>query len=175
MLLATLFSASLACCASNSHDAALRAEEPPADFTLAVTTFARPGASRRATLPPERTPARYLLDPSGVLRSTRHLAVNDDIFPPQTRTLTDAQVTQVWTVLQASGFLETNHAASVGRVGPFADPTIDDSDAIITSPPVYSVQFIADGVSRTLSLEGTDSDAALSLVRLLADLSWTVR
>lgn len=174
--LAALLAAHLPGCASSNPDArnrpaAFQADSPPDDFSLAVTVFARPGATRRATYTPERTPARYILEPGGVLHAGVGPA-NDDVYPGQVRILSKDEILSLWRDLQATGLLRLDHPALVGRVGPFTDPSLADPDAIITMPPTYSLFYTIDGVQRTLSLDSADADAAKPLLTRLAALAW---
>lgn len=150
-------------------------ETPPDDFTLAVTVYARPGASRRTALPPERRPARYVLEPDWVLHAQVSPAANEQMYPGRTRQLDRAQVIELWRELRESGLTNVNHAAVVGRV---PEPVESEPGAAAdgaTLPPVYAVSYTAGGIRRTLALQGGDESAAAPLVRRLAASAWIGR
>ncbi len=174
-------------CASTSsgsgapRPSAYQVDSVPDDFTLAVTVYAPMGMSPRAVqrLPAAERPARYILDPSGVLRSDVAFdsfgvpaRLSDDSFPGQTRLLSEREVAALWNDLQTAGLLRRDHPASVGRIGPLADPSQFDAEAIVTAPPTHSVFFAAGGINRTLALSGTDAQASKQIVERLASLSW---
>ncbi|MGE3109740.1 MAG: hypothetical protein AB7G11_12055 [Phycisphaerales bacterium] len=165
----------LAACASSPDTQgppAFRADDPPADFTLAVTVYSGPGARRRAEYPADRLPARYIIEPDGTLHAWASPAASDQSYPGQVRRLSLEQVRRLWRQLQASGLLRDDHPASVGHVGPFLDPSLLDFEDVITAPPRYSVFFAASGVRRVLALDGADADAAVPIVQTLAQQAW---
>jgi len=165
-------------CGGSTHDdsdvsAAATSDTPPRDFTLAFTVFAKPGASRRAVLPPERRPARYILEPDWILRAAVGPGASDETYPRQTRRLSAEEVASVWRELRDSGLLLPNHPSTVGRVV-IANPDAwsDDESEVPLAPPAYSIYYGVDGTKRTIALQPGDEGAGVALVKKLAELAW---
>lgn len=148
---------------------------PPDDFAISVTVYARPGASRRAALPPEKRPARYILEPDWILRTQSGAGVGEQTYPSRTRQLTRTQVIGLWRELRQSGLTNINHSAIVGRVPDVPDALLADTSDGSYIPPVYAVSYAAGGIRRTMALQGGDEAAAVPLVRALAAAAWIVK
>lgn len=71
---------------------------PPPDLALAVTVIGREGGE-----PASLEPARFVIEPDGVLRAATGEGVGPGVYPPRTRQLTDTQVREVYAMLVRSG------------------------------------------------------------------------
>ena len=71
---------------------------PPADFALAVTVM-----GEEVTTGWVLEPARFVIEPDGVLRAATGAGVGPSVYPPRTRRLTDAQVSDVYSVVTRQG------------------------------------------------------------------------
>jgi hypothetical protein len=131
----------------------LSADDPPADFTLAVTVRSRPG-SDPAHLNPSHRPARYVMEADWILRAAIGPGASEDTFPPRTRQLSFEQVRRLWRDLRDSGLLE--------------EPALSPVEAEL----VYTLHYSADGSGRTLRLDGANFAGAERLVGDLAALAW---
>src|SRR5262249_34981811 len=124
---------------------ALTADQTPADFALSVTVSGPPPV---AATPRSARPARYIVQPDGVLRAVVG-PVTDMTFPPLTRLLTHDQTQRLWWDLRDSGL-------------PGRAPAPEDSDGAATrrplppgAPPplVYVVSWSIAGHRRTVWID----------------------
>lgn len=155
------------------YDAAVVAEQPPADFWLAVTVLKAPAdtASRAASyqrIPLARRPARYIIESDRVLRAAVGSGASDETFPPETRQLTEQEFQSLWAMLRGSSLVQNEHPATVGRA---------PQAATIGAATIYVVAFSIDGDRRTLALEAEPNAApsapdAAKLVERLGALAW---
>ncbi|MEO0630026.1 MAG: hypothetical protein AAFY46_04770 [Planctomycetota bacterium] len=91
-------------CGSRPTSDARFSPRPPEDLTIAVTVIAPEGSS------PE--PARFVIEPGGQLRAAVGAGSTPETFPPKTRLLTDAQVSQLYGILAREGLALPANAAS---------------------------------------------------------------
>jgi len=167
-------------------DPVLTLEEPPDDFALAVTVYS-PVRGRLEETPRVVRPARYIVEPDGVLRTSVGPGAREDTFPPITRRLSEDQIRTLWIAVRDSGLLDGNSTARV-RSGADAEPVAlavtDPSRTVEPDGPGAStaVIYIAHSGERawySVRLDGpgvaSDPLATLSgreIVERLADLSW---
>ena len=71
---------------------------PPRDLALAVTVL---GSAADDPLAPQ--PARFVIEPDGLLRAATGSGVGPGVYPPRTRRLIDAQIAEIYTMLVRSG------------------------------------------------------------------------
>jgi hypothetical protein len=142
--------------------AALKGDEPPADFSLAVTVHGDVGGAAgagggapAATGQPGSVSARYVMEADWVLRAATGAGVSETTFPAQTRQLTHDQVQRLWWELRDSGLLEGG-GARAGERG--------ERGAVIS----YSVA----GVRRTIRPLAADRPPVSRIVDRLAELAW---
>ena len=155
------------------YDAAVAAEQPPADFWLAVTVLKAPAdtASRAAAyqrIPLARRPTRYVIEPDRMLRAAVGSGASEETFPPETRRLSESEFQSLWSMLRGSSLVQNGHPATVGRA---------PQAASIGAATVYVVSFSIDGDRRTLALEAEPNAAAnapdaAALVERLGGLAW---
>lgn len=160
----------LAACSTPPEPAALDALPP--DFALGVTITEPAGSAARdaaASAPPPRAmrPARYIVEPDGVLRAAMGPGAAPTTYPPRTRQLSRRQVDQVWRLVRDSDLLDTD------------DPARIDSPASFVASRAHPAALLEVSYSGTrryfrVILDGT-SDESLSVERItdrLADLAW---
>ncbi len=142
--------------------------DPPDDFALAVTIFApEVDAEAISALPRSVRPARYVVEPDGVLRAAIGPGADPDVFPAQTRRLTDRQRAQLWRLVRDQGLLATNHP---GRIA--TDRTY------LSSPDRRAVLVEIAGADQRRYLElhaddrASDPAVAVALTDRLAELAW---
>lgn len=71
---------------------------PPADFALAVTVMGEEGTTGWVL-----EPARFVIEPDGVLRAATGAGVGPTVYPPRTRRLTDLQVREIHNIVTRQG------------------------------------------------------------------------
>lgn len=142
--------------------------DPPDDFALAVTIFApEVDADAISALPRSVRPARYVVEPDGVLRAAIGPGADADVFPAQTRRLTDRQRAQLWRLVRDQGLLATNHPARIAT-----DRTY------LSSPDRRAVLVEIAGAEQRRYLElyaddrASDPAVAVALTDRLAELAW---
>ncbi len=89
------YAALLAGCAPRPAADDRFAPRPPEDLTIAITVIGPEGSS------PE--PARFVIEPGGLLRAAVGAGSAPEMLPPRTRRLTDAQVGQVYGMIARQG------------------------------------------------------------------------
>lgn len=89
-------------------------DRAPDDFTLSVTVL---GPANQADevddTPRPQRPARYLVEPDGVLRAAVGPGATPRVYPRQTRQLDAAQVERLWRLVANTGLLD---GASLTRI-----------------------------------------------------------
>ncbi|MBX3359687.1 MAG: hypothetical protein KF745_14805 [Phycisphaeraceae bacterium] len=164
-LLAPAIAALVGACAATPEArlaAAREADEPPPDFSIALTIPTVPD--------PNVKPGRYILQPDWVLRVTPGAAVAETTYPALTRQLTHAQAERVWWDVRDSVLLEPDHP---GRVGAYVPVPAEDG----TIKPMVLVSYTAAGVRRTYVLDpaalSAEDRAVLKRLALrLSALAW---
>ncbi len=142
--------------------------EPPDDFALGVTVY-RPGLpeSQVDALPRSLRPARYVVEPGGILRASVGTGSDQETYPPITRQLSPAEVDQLWRAVQGTGLLEEGSTAEIG--GPHEyEPLRGRSTAMLYIAYVKQSNYYA------VPLDAGDEYgiASRELVERLARLSW---
>jgi len=151
-------------CASSPDPESLTTR--PDDFSIAATILAPEDDPRSGRgLPRSLRPARYIVDPDGILRASVGPGSRPATIPPPTRQLTVAQLDHLWTLARDARLLES--AAQVHNPD-LAPPAPGLSVAI--------VEFAEAGrraaVRIPLDRASTDSLAAEELIDHLAELAW---
>lgn len=160
-----------ACAASreSKYAAAVALDQPPANFTLSITVQ---GPPTRGKVARSAAPARYILEPDGLLRAgVGRTAANEQFYPVQTRRLDDEQMRRVWLALRDGPLFRIDHPAIVPL-----PPAVDST----TPPPkktTYTVTYIAGDVRQILVIAedrpgAEDVGVAARLADQLAELAW---
>ncbi|MEM9065432.1 MAG: hypothetical protein AAGB51_08085 [Planctomycetota bacterium] len=167
-------------------DPMLALDEPPADFALAVTVYS-PAMRNLDEVPRVLRPARYVLEPDGILRTSVGPGAREDTFPPITRRLTQEQVRLLWLAVRDAPLLGVGSPIRV-ESGAAAEPlALAVTDPASTTEPdgpgasTAVVYFARLGEREWFSirLDGPGVEAtplatlaARELVERLAELSW---
>ena len=166
-------------CASSRAErieAALIADEPPPDFTLAVTVL-RPvplGAlinarTQDASRPTVQRPARYIVEADAVLRVAVGYGATEKTFPPETRQLTASQFAGLWRQLKNSPLVDPDHPCRTGK-----PPPLEEFARETEGRGGYAVAFCIAGEHRILAIDEASPAAkdARELVAQLLALAW---
>lgn len=150
---------------------------PPADFAVAVTIYspltdpAEINASARIL-----RPARYIVEPDGVLRASVGSGSRESTFPPIARRLSEEQIEALWRAIRDSGLLSPDSPRRIGSGEGYVPPSLDAERA--TTAVLYCAQNGDRGWwAVTIAGDGVDVDALSTLatrqlVERLARLSW---
>jgi hypothetical protein len=169
LLLALLaFLPSCAASREEKYASAATLERPPSNFTLSITVQ---GPYTRVAPDRDSRPARYILEADGLLRTALTRAATEELYPPQTRRLSDEDVRRVWLTLKNGPLFRIDHPAIVPL-----PPSSDSS----TPPPkttTYTITYIAADVRQILLLSADrpgaeDVPAAAQLTDELAGMAW---
>ena len=152
----------LGACASPAPDP-LTFREAPADFTLSITVQ----GPQEPDEPRFRRPARYILEPDGILRVGVGESVSEEYYPPQTRQLSRDEMDRVWRLLRDSSIFEPDNPDRVRPGLPFGTIQLrPTADLTILYAEEYSYyRVVLDG--RTV-----ESEAAERVIDHLAALAW---
>ena len=71
---------------------------PPADFALAVTVLGEEGTTGWVL-----EPARFVVEPDGVLRAATGAGVGPTVYPSRTRRLTEPQINELYAMVVRAG------------------------------------------------------------------------
>jgi len=167
LALASLLCASCGATREAKYADAAASDLPPTNFTLAITVQS---PAVRGGQPRSAQPARYILEPDGLLRAAATRAATEEFYPAQTRRLSDDDQRRVWLALRDGPLFRADHPAIV--------PLPPSSDS--SSPPAkttYTITYIAGDVRQILLLSdgrpgSDDLGAAAKLTDQLADLAW---
>lgn len=135
---------------------------PPGDFALDLIVRGDPAAFM--SRPPLGWPGRYIVLPDGSLYAGEE---QGGLRPDRTRTLSQAQVTELW-----------RHLGDLGLADPAgaSEPVNLDAVAAPTGGVAYLLTVTADGrrwIHATPWIPGEDADGPLTrLTRHLAALAW---
>lgn len=147
-------------CSSSPEPAA---ESVPHDFALSVTVLDRAGDSH-PVLTRALRPARYIVEPDQVLRASVGPGSQTTTYPPAIRTLTRAQVTQLWEAVVQGGYLTGDPRRQVGDM---------ETRTPVVVRPTALLYVAGAGRRRSLQLPLDGADAATrSLLDKLAGLAW---
>jgi hypothetical protein len=161
---AALAMACAGACAPARPDPALILDAPP-DFSIAVTVL--PGDAPSDSIPRALRPARYLVEPDGVLRVSTQPASRAWSYPPATRQLTGREMDRLWRLVGPAGLLDPATPARLTRAEG-ADAPGPVAVAIIFA------QFAGRREAYRTVLARADAQQVLAerLVDHLADLAW---
>lgn len=154
---------SLTACSTPQRPDPIQYELAPADFTLDITIQGptSPGQPRAAR------PARYIVEPDGMLRVGVGEGVSIDYFPPQTRQLTRAEFDRLWRLVRDSPLLVPDNPDEARPGLPFGAvqlrPTA--SMAVTFEGHISTYRVVLDG-------QTTGALAAEQIVDHLAELAW---
>ncbi|MCA9277786.1 MAG: hypothetical protein H6815_03265 [Phycisphaeraceae bacterium] len=91
------------------------AETAPEDFAIAVTVYSvMTDRANWSTLPRPRRPARYVLEPDGVLRAAVGPSADRQEFPPVMRELSPSDVEDIWRLVQTGGLFKADLPGIIG-------------------------------------------------------------
>jgi len=140
----------------------------PEDFALSITVVGPSSAETDIdSLPRAERPARYLVEPDGVLRAAIGPGATPRVYPRQTRQLDQAQVQRLWRLVGETGLLE-----------PTTLTRIDNTEIFFPqrSRPTALVYIRQQGTGShfAVRLPVGDAESAMvaQLVDQLADLAW---
>lgn len=139
-------------------------EDPPEDFSLAVTVFDPTHAADHAD--PALTPARYILDPDGALRAAVGAGASPATFPPIVRRLSEGQRRRVWWLTLETGAHEPGPGDRVDSPETYR-PVADEPEALIT------VAWLGGRASAARTLG--EGEPGRALTAELARLAWVDR
>jgi hypothetical protein len=141
----------------------LEYERAPADFTLDITVQ----GPAEPTLPRAQRPARYIVEPDGVLRVGVGEGVSEDYYPPQTRQLTHNNVDRLWRLIRDSSILAPDNPDRIrpGRPLGMAQPRPAAQIIVTFGGTTNYFRVLLDG-------ETPGSESGLRLIDHLAGLAW---
>lgn len=143
-------------------------DQPPADFVLSVTILGPAGTAAEVDATPRPLrPARYLVEPDGVLRAAIGPGATPRVYPGETRRLTDAQVRRLWRLTAVSGLLDEGTLTRIDNTEIFF-PSRDRSTALlyVKHGGVNSHHAVR------LPVGDAESRAVTTLIDHLAELAW---
>ncbi|PHQ82410.1 MAG: hypothetical protein COB69_02005 [Phycisphaera sp.] len=144
---------------SQPHAFARGETRPPRDFALAVTVFGQPTHDQRNTA---QEPARFVIQPDGVLRAAQGSGVSLDTFPPRTRTLTQPQIANLYAQIVRNGLDRGVGGSPLNGTTP---PAIEPGDALIV------IEFTAHDSRRVHVYDANGKTQVSALVRTLRQLA----
>ena len=143
----------------------------PEDFALSITVVGPSSAETDIdSLPRAERPARYLVEPDGVLRAAIGPGATPRVYPRQTRQLDQAQVQRLWRLVGETGLLE-----------PTTLTRIDNTEIFFPqrSRPTALVYIRQQGTGShfavRLPVGDAESPAVGQLIDELAGLAWVAR
>jgi hypothetical protein len=151
------------------------ADEPPADFSLAVTVL-RPvplgaliNARTDAGRPTVQRPASYIIEADAILRVAVGYGASEKTFPAETRQLTAAQFAELWRSLRDSALVDPDHPNRTGRL-----PTLEEFTRTTEGRGGYTIAFSIAHDRRVLAIDEAAPAAqdARDLVASLLALAW---
>lgn len=140
----------------------------PEDFALSITVVGPSSAETDIDdRPRAERPARYLVEPDGVLRAAIGPGATPRVYPRQTRQLTEAQVQRLWRLVGETGLLEPNTLTRIDNTEIFFPQR---------SRPTALVYIRQQGTGShfAVRLPVGDAESAMvaQLVDQLADMAW---
>ncbi len=138
---------------------------PPPDFAISVTVSDRPKATASPNRPRALRPARYIVEPDGLLRASIGPGSLTSTFPPPMRHLSTSQVADLWALVDKAGYLQQ-------------DPSSQSADAETTTATVArptALVYVAGANQRRtfqVPLESPPGVPTRALVDRLAELAW---
>jgi len=140
----------------------------PADFALGITVLSPAADPVRidATPRPQR-PARYIIEPDGVLRAAIGPGATPRVYPGRTRQLDTAQMQRLWRLASNTGLLDGDTLTRIDNTETFF-PSRERTTALI--------HIRHEGQSRhfavRLPVGDAESPAVLQLIDQVAQLAW---
>jgi len=156
LLAVLLFSALLPGCAGTFDIPETR----PDDFTMLVTVY-----PAQARAEPAFRPARYAIEPDGLLRAESGSGVIRQGFPPIARRLEPAQIDRIYALARASGVLDESAVRVPGMTE--YDPPADQAVTVL--------EIGSQGTFRAVELPTDPAGPIAPFIRELARLSWLDR
>lgn len=146
-------------------------DSTPEDFALSITVVGPSSAETDIdSLPRAERPARYLVEPDGVLRAAIGPGATPRVYPRQTRQLDQAQVQRLWRLVGETGLLE-----------PTTLTRIDNTEIFFPqrSRPTALVYIRQQGTGShfavRLPVGDAESPAVGQLIDELAGLAWVAK
>ncbi len=143
-------------------------DEAPEDFALSITVISPASAEAPIDdLPRPQRPARYVVEPDGVLRAAIGPGATPRVYPRQTRRLDAGQVQRLWRLVGETGLLE-----------PTTLTRIDNTETFFPqrSRPTALVYIRQQGAGShfavRLPVGDAESAAVGQLIDELAELAW---
>lgn len=103
-----------------------RAAMPPDDFWVSVTVLGPVRtASAANALARGLRPGRYVVEPDRGLRVSLGTGAMETTFPPLTRALTRGEFTELWSLVNGAGLLDTGHPNAAKGNGAIDPETIE--------------------------------------------------
>lgn len=140
----------------------------PEDFALSITVVGPSSAETDIDdRPRAERPARYLVEPDGLLRAAIGPGATPRVYPRQTRQLTEAQIQRLWRLVGETGLLEPTTLTSIDNTEIFFPQR---------SRPTALVYIRQQGTGShfAVRLPVGDAESAMvaQLVDQLADMAW---
>lgn len=140
------------------------ADGPPPDFSVSVTVIdsevpAGPALAR------SMRPARFIVEPDWVLRASVGPGSRATTYPPAMRTLSRAQVLQLWRAVNTAGYLTSDARAQVAGT---------ETRTPEVRKPTALVYVCGNGVHRSVmkTLDAPDAGPTRQLIDRLSGLAW---
>lgn len=154
---------SLTACRAPERPDPIEYEQAPADFTLDITIQGPASPDQpRAT-----RPARYIVEPDGMLRVGVGQGVSVDYYPPQTRQLSRAEFDRLWRLLRDSALLVPGNPDEARPGLPFGSVQLRPTASMAVT---FQGQIITYRV--VLDAQTPSAVAAEEIVDHLAELAW---
>jgi len=171
VVLLALASAGPAGCAGTPPAPVPSADQPlerPSDLALGVTVFSSsiPGAAA-GSVERWRRPARYIVEPDGMLRAALGPGARTDTYPPATRRLDPAQMDLLWRLLVETGLTDPEHPDLIDSATAYT-PSGTGPEALIAMSASGGYQ----AVSIELATTTREAASARRLVDQLAEMAW---
>ncbi len=143
-------------------------ERAPEDFTLAVTVMGPAATPEEIDAEPRaERPARYIVEPDGVLRAAVGPGATPRVYPGQTRQLTADQVERVWRLVVNTGLLEPGTLTRIESTETFF-PRRERATALIYVRERGEARHFA----VRLPVGDVESAGVVQLVDEIAGLAW---
>lgn len=165
--------AALAACSSTPRplpepEPVVLPDRAPDDFALAITII---GPATNETPIDERPrpqrPARYVLEPDGVLRAAIGPGATPRVYPRQTRQLDAAQMQRLWRLVEQTGLYATTTLTRIDNTETFFPQRSRPTALVYVRQQGEGAHFAV-----RLPVGDAESAATLQLVDELAALAW---
>jgi hypothetical protein len=141
-------------------------DERPDDFVLAATVLTPPEA-RLSRLPRSLRPARYIVEPGGMLRASVGPGASTTTYPGETRQLTPREFDALWREVRSSNLLSPGNPARVN------DPEAIARSSDRATALIY-IGYADHRVTLRIILDRSTPESVTGerLIDDLAELSW---